>query len=161
MARRNERGLDLSFKRYGKGRSDGRWFKIVNGKPIYFGTGRGVSDRRSYADACGRFKLWQAGQIRPAVRPGAPEPTGEPTTPSIKPTPESVEQDRLRWDALAAVQTNSTWQAYQLRHGFGPIGKGNTPLGKLIDNFVEDQRRRNKRRQYIEAQRALGTKVQE
>jgi hypothetical protein len=57
MARRNERGLDFSFKWYGKGRKGGRWYTRIGGKPAYFGTSAvGVSDRESYDTALAKFK---------------------------------------------------------------------------------------------------------
>jgi hypothetical protein len=57
MARRNKRGLELSFKRYGQGRRGGRWYKIVTGKPVYFGTSSvGLSDRTSYEAALAKYE---------------------------------------------------------------------------------------------------------
>jgi hypothetical protein len=60
MARRNKRGLELSFKRYGGGRRGGRWYTRVGGKPVYYGTSAiGVSDRASYEAALSKYKADQ------------------------------------------------------------------------------------------------------
>ena len=48
MARKNTRGLELSFKPYRGSRGPGRWYKKFDGKAVYFGTGQGLSDKESY-----------------------------------------------------------------------------------------------------------------
>lgn len=54
MARKNSRGLMLTFHKPTK-----RWCKVVGGKRLYFGTGGGVSDRKSYQSALTRYQEWQ------------------------------------------------------------------------------------------------------
>jgi integrase len=51
MARHNERGLELSFHRASR-----RWLKIIDGKKVYFGSGKGISDRESYRDAIAKYR---------------------------------------------------------------------------------------------------------
>ena len=55
MARANDRGLELSFK---KGPNGGRWFKTIGGKEKYFGSGAGVSDRPSYRKALEAYRVF-------------------------------------------------------------------------------------------------------
>jgi len=57
MARRNERGLELSFHKH-----SGRWCKVIDGKREYFGYGRGVSDRDSYKGAVEKFRAMMEGR---------------------------------------------------------------------------------------------------
>jgi integrase len=51
MGRRNERGLELSFKPASGSRGRGRWYKKIDGQAHYFGWGAGVTDRASYQGA--------------------------------------------------------------------------------------------------------------
>lgn len=58
MGRINQRGLELSFKPYGLNKVGGRWCKKVGGKRYYFGSGKSVSDRRSYSAALKKYRAW-------------------------------------------------------------------------------------------------------
>jgi len=53
MARRNKRGLQLTF-------ANGQWRKVINGKCHYFGPGRGVSDKESYKEALRQYRIFVA-----------------------------------------------------------------------------------------------------
>jgi hypothetical protein len=58
MGRRNERGLDLSFKPLKGSRGRGRWYKKIQGQSIYFGWGIGVTDRKGYQAALNAYHAW-------------------------------------------------------------------------------------------------------
>jgi hypothetical protein len=166
MARNNSRDLELSFKPYGKHRKGGRWFKIENGKPVYFGTGNGVSDRESYKLALNAYRIHQgkqAEQIAVALF-GTPPSHGNP-------------QPRMSWTeigrglrtyetAVATAEPSAPQIAFevprlqsQLTFLTGKNSTQTTPLSELIDTFLADQRRHEERGRIIEKKRAAGEKV--
>ena len=64
MARRNSRGLEMSFKR-AKGAKHGRWCKSIKdpytgiAKTHYFGYGKGVTDKESYKAALEKLRVFE------------------------------------------------------------------------------------------------------
>lgn len=58
MGRRNERGLELSFKPARGRRGRGRWFKKIQGREQYFGWGDGYTDRAGYQQALNAYRAW-------------------------------------------------------------------------------------------------------
>lgn len=47
---------ELSFKKYAKPRKGGRWYRKINGKERYYGTGKSKADRESYNDALAKYR---------------------------------------------------------------------------------------------------------
>ncbi len=152
MARQNTRGLELSFKRYGKGRTDGRWFKIIAGSPKYFGVGRGVSDRDSYRQALEKYEAHKRGAVEQAKvdEHGAYAPMA--TFPGA-----------TNWTEMEAMQAAMrTWYEQQAKTATTtPTGKSTATLDKLLTDFITEQRRRNERRHFIQKQREAGVEIQE
>jgi len=64
MARKNARGLELSFHKATK-----RWCKHIAGKDRYYGKGSGVSDRESYRLAVARYRAEQDEAARRGLVP--------------------------------------------------------------------------------------------
>lgn len=140
MARKNERGLLLSFKRSGDG-TKGRWYTRVGGKPAYFGWGNGVSDRESYQTALASYRAWQAKQAEAAklgTRGPAPEGFGSWS---------QLEGAYAQWGEAIAKGNRAV--------------AGEKAVSKLIDSWLEDQKKRNERRHWVEAQRAAGKQITE
>ena len=159
MARRNSRGLELSFKRYAKGRTDGRWFKIIDGKPLYFGTGNGVSDRSSYQAALTQYRVHQGQQAEADLVAKLGEVPRSIAAMTWTQVGSAYSQWRDSKQKPSAAQIESELPHLQQQIMTLTGGKKVTTIGSLITDFIDDQHRRNKRRHFIDTQKAKGEKV--
>jgi hypothetical protein len=145
MARRNRRGLELSFKRVGKA-SRGRWYTAIGGRARYFGWGNGITDHNSYVAALAEFRKFQVTKADEQMR----EERG----------PEPTSYGGMTWAQINDGHRKWKEAMYAAASAAGS-GGGETTVGKLLDDYLEDQKRRNNARHFTERQRAEGKKIDE
>lgn len=143
MARQNERGLELSFKKSGDG-TRGRWYTRQGGKPVYFGWGNGVSDRESYQQALTAYRTWQ-------------EKQKEVATVDHRGNPPEGFATWAQFDAALVKMGQASLEAA----ANAPKAGGAKEMSKLVDAWLADQKKRNERRHWVEAQRAAGKDISE
>lgn len=165
MARRNSRGLELSFKR-ADGGPRGRWYKVISGKPEYFGWGNGVSDRQSYNEALEKYRQFKAAKVKPSQIPPETGRSGTlPSGPSSKPAHTFAQYAELEADWHKAVNARAfdtplNWRDYKSKL-LGTKQAAGVLTGTLIDQFVADQRKRKEARKRLLERRKQGEKIGE
>lgn len=189
MGRRNQRGLDLSFKPTKGGRGRGRWLKKIDGTAYYFGWGDGVSDRKSYQAALAKYRRWiderrsasathQRSVVTRRLQQSLARLDDRPDVVNLEAVRSLLEQHAAigadakqrdefaraadeveRLQRLAKLQDHATLD--QLRSIDAPGKKPPKTLAALLDEFVIAQRQRMERRKKLDALRAAGEDVHE
>lgn len=190
MGRKNQRGLELSFKPVSGGRGRGRWFKKLNGSARYFGWGNGVSDRASYQLALAEYRKWAMNQNARARRSQLSVATRylQQTLSPLDHDPGRVNLDEARrriqqLELLGGEQIAkdfadaadeeekrrliaelSGMELEELRAAAqtsGPASGKPQTLNDVLDEFIAAQRQRMERRQKLDELRAAGKEVKE
>lgn len=143
MARQNTRGLELSFHRGSK-----QWRKrvTIEGKPrdMYFGKGRGVSDRASYKRALGAYHKWRAEHDQKKAAKTAfqralehlVEFTGEPVRFKPDPSLNSIPAALTRQEKVDAILANPIFAALLDEHE-DAAAPPETPLDRLFSEYQD------------------------
>jgi hypothetical protein len=173
MARPNERGLELSFKRYGGGRPGGRWFKIINGKPVYFGTSAiGVSDRKSYSAALSKYETDQKSrdeqaslrkQIAGLERLMGIVAEGNPVGDDLEFCMDVAGYSEAERQALRALSQgdHTALPAVAAIVMGARVVDGKGSVSALVKEFLAEQKRRHSHRKFVRQQQASGAKMKE
>jgi integrase len=160
-----------------------QWRKRYKGQTYYLGTGLGKTDMESYRKALAKWDAKQAelkaadqkaqaeqklaeysrsltqwgmflaSQDKPAASTREPEPI----------TPELVQEAEQWWaeHPERGLSEAGRVAAQMVKEGNGKPSAGAKTVGDLLDLFLADQKRRNERRRFLEAQRDNGQAVQE
>jgi len=184
MARRNERGLELTFDKKGK-----RWKKIIDGKAVYFGRGNGVSDRESYKAALKQYRIFVAqrnlgvasAERRYAAYQGKELPPfpGKELMAMVDAKAGEGAFQKMAQRGIIESFNKLMAELAEFRQMFPNIAMptlatqgtlvvlpdanttGATTYGEMLDVFLTFQQGRREKRKFIEAQKEQGKKIDE